>query len=361
MNILCAGGGTLGSVMPLLAVKDECARQNISARFFWVGTKDGVEKEMIQSEAIPFYAIPTAKLRRYWSLKNVIDVFKLGFAFIESIRIVRKVKPDLILTAGGFVGVPVVWAGKLFGAKVIIHQQDIVPSLSNKLTAFAADAITVTFERSLGDFPTEKTHYTGNPVQIDRGEGDVLKASELFGLDLALPTVFVLGGGTGASVLNALVEHALPYLVEFCQVLHVTGGRITPKGQKNYVPVALLSREQMKHAYAVSEIVISRAGLSTITELSFLGLPVIFVPMQDTHQEVNTAYIKEQHAGIVRDERELTPAQLAKLVKALLDDAQKRMQLSAHMKKLMKPDANEAFVKVIRTLMGADHFHSEEF
>lgn len=347
--------------MPLLAVKDECVNQGLNARFFWIGTKSGPEKEIIKAETIPFYAIPTVKLRRYWSFENIKDIFKLSAVFLHCALLIRKIKPDLIISAGAFSGVPVIWAGSLFGAKSIIHQQDVLLSLSNKLTSRFADAITVTFEKSLDDFSREKTFWIGNPVQKDRTSGDILKGYEMFGLKESVPVVLVLGGGTGSYMLNKLIKEALPSFKRFCQVIHVTGGRGVQRASENYFTADFLNREQIKHAYAVSDLVISRAGLSTLTELSYLAKPAILVPMPVSHQEQNAEVFKNGHAAIVTDQKKLTAEELSKIVKELLENSEKRMILSAHIKRIMKENANAAFVDVIRQVMNIQNIKAHSF
>ena len=172
MKILLTGGGTLGSVNPLIATYEEAKKRHPRWEWFWVGTRDGVERRFIGSLGISYEWVPGAKLRRYFSLYLLIDPFVLAAAFLRSLLIVAAIRPDVVVGAGSFVSVPVAWAATLFGQEVIIHQQDIRPTLSNRLAAPVADRITVSFKKSLKDFPEQKTEWIGNPVRAEIFIGD---------------------------------------------------------------------------------------------------------------------------------------------------------------------------------------------
>ncbi|MBU4014724.1 glycosyltransferase, partial [Patescibacteria group bacterium] len=165
-KILLTGGGTGGSVAPLLAISDVgCRMSDVGKfKFTWIGTRNGVEKQMVQKENIKFISIASGKFRRYFSIKNFIDLFKIIFAFFQSLAILIKEKPALVMSAGSFVSVPVVWAAWLLRVPVLIHQQDVRHGLANKLMAPFANVITVTFEKSLADYG-KKAVWTGNPAQ----------------------------------------------------------------------------------------------------------------------------------------------------------------------------------------------------
>ncbi|KKT35889.1 MAG: UDP-N-acetylglucosamine-N-acetylmuramyl-(pentapeptide) pyrophosphoryl-UDP N-acetylglucosamine transferase [Parcubacteria group bacterium GW2011_GWA2_44_12] len=355
MKILFAGGGTLGSVMPLFGIKDECEKEGLHARYFWVGTKHGPEKALVVSAGIPFYELPTIKLRRYWSMKNVGDVFKMISALVRSLFIIRTLKPDVIISAGGFVAVPLIWISTLFRVKVMIHQQDIVPSLTNRLVQSCAHSITVAFEESLKDFPRDKTIWIGNPVRSEIEKGSPGASYGVFGFTPGIPTVLVLGGGMGSFFLNALIVSAKSELTAFCQIIHVHGGKNPAEPSERYRPVEFL-RERLKEAYAVSDIVISRAGLSTLTELAYLAKPTILIPLADTHQERNAKYFAEHGAAVVCMQEDVTPAVLVSETRELLASSEKRMNLSASIHTLMKPNANAEFVKTLVALMSGFDF-----
>jgi UDP-N-acetylglucosamine--N-acetylmuramyl-(pentapeptide) pyrophosphoryl-undecaprenol N-acetylglucosamine transferase len=269
---------------------------------------------------------------------------------VRSFLIIRTVKPDIIISAGGFMAVPLIWVSTLFRIKVMIHQQDIVPSLTNRLVQSCAHIITVAFEESLKDFPQAKTIWTGNPVRSEIEQGSPSAAYSLFGLTQGMQTILVLGGGTSSFFLNALIGDAKSELTKFCQIIHVHGGKNPPEPSERYLPIEFL-RERLKEAYAVSDIVISRAGLSTLTELAYLAKPTILIPLADTHQEQNAEYFGKRGAAVVLKQEDATPSVFVSEIKQLLLSAEKRMQLSASIHTLMKPDANAEFVKTLIALM----------
>ncbi|HTW96260.1 MAG TPA: glycosyltransferase, partial [Candidatus Methylomirabilis sp.] len=211
-KILLTGGGTAGSVSPLLAIAEDLRAQG-GFDFLFVGTKNGIEKQMVKEARIPYRSVAAGKLRRYFDWRNFVDVFKIKLGFWQAFFLMIKERPDLVMAAGGFVAVPVVWAAWLLRVPVIIHQMDIRPGLANKLMAPFARVITVTFEKSLADYGA-KAIFTGNPIKKSLRamryalrEDDFKKreaAVRRFGLKSGLPVIFVVGGGTGAEGINKL-------------------------------------------------------------------------------------------------------------------------------------------------------------
>ena len=192
----------MGSVYPLLAIRAELIEQKICSDFVWVGTKDGVERQILEKEMMPYFSINAGKWRRYFSGKNFFDWFNVLIGFFQSLKIIIKTKPDLILTAGSFVGVPVVLAGWLLRRKIIVHQQDLKAGFANRLMAPFASKITVSFDYSLKFFPARKTVLTGNPVRRQVIGGQKQRAKEFFGLEDNLATLLVMGGSQGAAEIN---------------------------------------------------------------------------------------------------------------------------------------------------------------
>ena len=234
MKIVLAGGGSGGPVAPLLAIAEAIKKNNPEAKFLFIGTKKGEpEKEMIKNYNFSakggsasggdFVGIFCGKLRRYLSWQNFLDIFKTKLGFFQSLFILIKFKPDLIIGAGGYVSVPVVLAGWFLKIPSLIHQQDILPTLSNKILSIFAKKITVSFGPSLKDFPKNKTIFTGHPVRQFIFSGDRERAIKLFNLEKEKPVLVVLGGGTGAVSLNNLIWQNLGELTKFCQVVHLTG------------------------------------------------------------------------------------------------------------------------------------------
>lgn len=351
MRIILAGGGTGGSVSPLIAISQELKKQLPEAEFLFIGTKKGVpEKKLCKMYTIPFKSIFSGKLRRYISFRNIIDPFFIFVGFIQSFFIILKFRPRAIVSAGGFVAVPVSFAGWLLHIPVFAHQQDIIPGLSNKLITPFAKKITVSFEKSLNDFPNKKTVVTGNPVRMHVLAGNKERAREIFNLEEKLPTVLVIGGGTGALRINTLIAQIIPDLAQFCQIIHITGNKLD-KGvyaSNRYHQYEFLKTD-ISHAYAIADLVISRAGMGVLSELATLSKPCIIIPIPNSHQENNAAYFNEHKAGIVLDQKTLTSQVLLDNIHSLVSSDDKRAVLSLNISKLGHSDAAKNIAELVRT------------
>jgi UDP-N-acetylglucosamine--N-acetylmuramyl-(pentapeptide) pyrophosphoryl-undecaprenol N-acetylglucosamine transferase len=355
IRVLFAGGGTVGSVSPLLAIKDQLAEHNFSSDFAWVGTKNGPEVGVIAKEKIPYFSIVTAKWRRYFSIKNFFDVFKFGWALFQSVNVIRKFKPDIILSAGSFVAVPVVLAGWAMKKKCFVHQQDIKPGLANRLVAGYATKVTVSFEKSLNDYRAIKPVYTGNPVRAQVLKGDKARALTKFELETDLPTVLIMGGSLGAGKVNETVFEAVPELIKFCQVLHITGvgNEIEWENKDEYGELAKryhsheYLHEELADVYAAADIVVSRAGLSALTELSILAKPTVLIPIPDNQQVDNAVFFAEQTAALVLSERSLNPSGFTSVLKELVQDSDRQTKLSEAISKMMPANGAAKYLDLI--------------
>lgn len=357
-KILLSGGGTGGSVSPLLAIAETLRLSDKKFDFLWIGTKFGPEEEMVRKEGIEFKAIHSGKLRRYFDWKNFRDIFLIKLGFFESLFILSKWRPDIILTAGSFVSVPVAVAGWILRIPVVIHQQDAIPGLANRIMSKFAKAITVTFERSLDDF-SGKAIWTGNPIRkiSTAGEGE-LDSKNYFSFDDALPIILVLGGGTGSTFINDLILKSLAELTKQFNIIHLTGkNKITPEVKNanrnfsNYKFFEFLNYGQLQKAYGLADLIISRAGLATLTELAFLGKPAIIIPIPDSHQEANAEIFKEKKAAIILEQKRLTPEELIGNIKKIFGDEKLIEELSDNIKRVLKEKANENMQKIILDLL----------
>ncbi len=345
MRYALVGGGTGGAATPLIAIAAEISRRSSQSTFFMIGTRGGPEKILATHAGIDFFSIHTGKLRRYLSFQNITDVFLTVIGFFESLRLLAREKPDCIISVGSFVAVPVMWAARMLGIPCIIHQQDVKPGLSNRLCTPVASAITVTFKESLFDFPKNKTRWIGNPIRSEILSGSKERGLERFNLHTQLPVILAFGGGTGSQHINQLISESSLNLVKHFQILHLTGSRqdIIKIQHPNYHAHSFLS-DNMADAYAVSDIVICRAGLSTLTEIGVLGKPAIVLPLPHSHQEANAAYFRDRDAIIYRDEQTTSRELLEQAIVDLYNDKQRMAQLSTRIRGLVKIDATSSFV-----------------
>lgn len=339
-KILFVGGGTLGSVSPLLAIKHDLKKKVEDVCFVWVGTKNGPEKELIDFK---YYSLPEAKLRRYLDIKNVLLPILLIFSFIKSAVIIVKEKPDLIIGAGSYLEVPVIIASKLFGIKSLIHQQDIIPSLANKIAENSADAITVTFKESLNDFSLSKTTLTGNPVRKYLFENGWEEKN----------LILVMGGGTGSEFINNLTAQNINELVRLAEVAHVTGKNKAKKIDSDKYRQFKFIGDEIGYWLQRARIVICRAGLSTLTELAYLKKAAIVIPLPDSHQEHNAQYLREHNAAVVLREESTDSNTFVGEIKKLMknESASRRMEIGENLNKLFNSLANEKMIKIIESLL----------
>ncbi len=356
MKIIFSGGGTLGPVTPLLAMHETIQEKYPEAEFIWVGTKKGPEKELVEKEGIRFRTITSGKFRRYFSLLNIFDFFKICFGVFQSIIFLWKENPDVCISAGGFVSVPLHWAAWFVGVPTWIHQQDVRVGLANKLMSPFAKKITVVLESQLDDFPQRKTIWMGNPIRKDILSGSEEEARKIFNLKPGLSTVFVTGGGTGSLKVNQLVVESINHLQGYAQVIHLTGKErpqeLSERAEKHFedYQVHQFFTSEMKHAYAVADLVISRGGFGTISELAALKKAAILVP-KPGHQEENVAFLKDTEAAIFVSEKTGTGLYLAKVIKGLLDDEDGRREIGERLASMMPVAKSEDILGVLGKLI----------
>jgi len=352
-TVMFSGGGTGGSVTPLLAIFSELIKERPDINLIFVGAKVGPEKELISNfkeREIKFLTIPSGKWRRYLSLRNLLDIFKIGAAFYKSLLILRKEKPCLVVSAGSFVSVPLIWAAACYRIPILIHQQDIRAGLANKLMAPFAQAITVTFEKSLTDYGPRAV-LTGNPLRdISALIANSVAARKRYGFRVDFPLIMVIGGGTGATALNNLIGEALPSLLEYCQVVHLTGYGKKPQiisNNGNYQAFEFLDQNEILSLMVASDLVVSRCGLGVLTELAALEKPVILIPIPNSHQEDNANLFASRNAALVLSQVELKAEKLASEIKSLLNDSKLCGTLSHNISKIMKPRAAQSIAAII--------------
>lgn len=353
MKIVLTGGGSGGPVAPLLAIAEKIKKEKPETGFMFIGTRRGMpEKEMVKDYNIEYRSVYAGKLRRYISWQNFLDIARTKIGFFQSLSILKKFKPDLIIGAGGYVSVPVILAGWFLKIPSFIHQQDILPTLSNKILAIFAKKIFVSFESSLKNFPKNKTIFSGHPVRQMFFEGHREKAQKLFNLETSKPVLVILGGGTGAVSLNKLIWDNLSELTKFCQIVHLTGrgklniSNLRLENELNYHAIEFLTKE-MPDLFAVADIVISRAGINVLAELAVLAKPTIIIPIPDSHQEANAEYFQDKNAALVLNQRELTKDKLITEIKELLNNKEKQNQLIQNIKKIVPSDAINKIIKEI--------------
>ena len=356
MKIVFSGGGTLGPVTPLLAIAQICKDKYPNTEFVWIGTKNGPEKELVEKFGMRFISLTSGKWRRYFSILNVFDIFKIFLGFCQSFIFILKEKPNLLISAGGFVSVPLHCAGALLGVKSWIHQQDYQVGLANRLMAPFADTITVALEKNLSAFNKNKTVWLGNPVRVDVLKGDREHAKKFFGITSNLPIILATGGGTGSLKVNQLIIESVQHLKGFCEIIHLTG---KDRPQEMVSRMATMYdfyhqyqffTNEMADAYALADIVISRGGFGSISEIAALSKPAILIP-KPGHQFDNVKFIADAGAAIFIDERTADGNYLAKNIKELLNDQILQRQLGKKIATVMPVAETSDILRVIDGLI----------
>lgn len=344
IHFLMTGGGTLGSVTPLLAVVEELRKRDAQAVVSWVGTPGGPERLVVESNRITFYALAAPKLDRYRRWTWPFIPLRLAASVAQSMKLLRTLRPHMVFSAGGFVGVPVAIAAWFLRIPVWVHQLDVQPGVANKTLAPFAKRISVTFDETAAAFPKRKTIVVGGMVRKAIRQGNKTVAMQRYGFDVTLPTVLVVGGGTGAAQINDAFAVLRNDLVGRMNVLHLTGrGKMLAALEEqgpNYVALEFLN-EGMADAYAAADVVVCRSGIGTICELAALGKPAIIIPFHN-FEFPNAKILEERKAAEVL--WYVTPQIIAQAIDRLLDHPERREELSKNIRGLFALNADERIV-----------------
>ena len=320
-RIVFTGGGTAGHVTPNIALFPKL--RELGYDIHYIGSYEGIEKRLIEDYHIPYYGISTGKLRRYFDPKNFSDPFRVIKGFTEAKKTLKTLKPDVVFSKGGFVSVPVVRAAAALKIPCIIHESDMTPGLANKLCIPVATKICCNFPETLKDLPHDKAILTGSPVREELLRGTRERGMEMCGFNSSKPIIMVIGGSLGAAGINTLVREALPQLLADYQIVHICGKEkidnllLNKEGYKQFEYV----KDDLKHLFAMADIVISRAGANAICELLMLRKPALLIPLP-THasrgdQILNAQSFESQGFSMVADEEYLTGATLVEKVHEL--------------------------------------------
>ncbi|HED5911040.1 TPA: undecaprenyldiphospho-muramoylpentapeptide beta-N-acetylglucosaminyltransferase, partial [Staphylococcus aureus] len=277
-KIAFTGGGTVGHVSVNLSLIPTALSQGYEA--LYIGSKNGIEREMIESQLpeIKYYPISSGKLRRYISLENAKDVFKVLKGILDARKVLKKEKPDLLFSKGGFVSVPVVIAAKSLNIPTLIHESDLTPGLANKIALKFAKKIYTTFEETLNYLPKEKADFIGATIREDLKNGNAHNGYQLTGFNENKKVLLVMGGSLGSKKLNSIIRENLDALLQQYQVIHLTGKGLKDAQVKKsgYIQYEFV-KEDLTDLLAITDTVISRAGSNAIYEFLTLRIPMLLV------------------------------------------------------------------------------------
>ena len=323
-KIVMTGGGTGGHVTPNLALIPRL--QADGWEIHYIGGANSVEQELISAvPGIKYYSVAVGKLRRYLDVKNFSDPFRVLKGIAQATGIIRKIKPNVVFSKGGFVSVPVVYGAKLNGVPVVTHESDLTPGLANKLCLPFASVQCCTFPEAV-KYAKGKGVHTGTPIRPEVLSGKRENGLKRFGFDRNLPVLMVVGGSSGAQAINECVRQALPRLTQSFQVLHLCGkGNLNSasEGTQNYVQCEYLN-EEMADAYACADVIISRAGSNALCEILALHKPALLIPYPASasrgDQILNAESFRKRGLSHVLDQAEMTPDVLKQRVIRLYHD-----------------------------------------
>ena len=352
-RIILTGGGTAGHVTPNIALLPRL--RELQYDIHYIGSYNGIEKELIAKQQIPYHGISSGKLRRYFSLKNFTDPFRVLKGFNEANHLIKTLKPDVIFSKGGFVSVPVVIAGKRNHVPVIIHESDMTPGLANRISIPSAYKVCCNFPETLKALPEDKAVLTGSPIRQELLTGDPEKARTFCGFTDNKPVILVIGGSLGATAVNQAVRAILPELLKEFQVIHLCGkGKLDTSlsNLEGYVQFEYI-QDELRHLFALSDIVISRAGANAICELLALQKPNILIPLSASasrgDQILNARSFERQGFSKVLEEETLTDELLLKSIRELYEN---RRQYVTAMQRSAQQSPIETIIQLIESASG---------
>ncbi len=347
-KIVLTGGGTAGHVTPNMALIPELKTRGFDISY--IGSHNGIEKKLIADYNIPYYSISTGKLRRYFDPKNFTDPFRVIKGFVEARSLLKRIRPDVIFSKGGFVSVPVIRAAASLNIPCILHESDMTPGLANKLSFSSARTICCNFPETLKMLPSDKAILTGTPIRKELMMGSREAGKMLCGFTDDKPVIMVTGGSLGAQSINETIRYALPRLLNDFNIVHLCGKdkmdnlRLSVNGYKQFEYV----KNEMKDIFAMADVVVSRAGANAICELAALRKPNILIPLSAKSsrgdQIINAKSFEQQGFSLVIDNEELDEDIL---VESIYDVYEHRDKYIENMKNSNQSGATETIIKII--------------
>lgn len=318
-KIVMTGGGTAGHVTPNIALIP--ALRNEGYEISYIGSYEGIEKRLIEEQNIPYYGISSGKLRRYFDPKNFSDPFKVLKGYSQSVKLLKNLKPDIVFSKGGFVSVPVVLAARHCKIPAIIHESDLTPGLANKIAIPKATKICCNFPETLNYLPKEKAVLTGSPIRRELLNGDAKRAFALCHFnDHQKPVLLIIGGSSGSRAINTAIRNLLPELIKNYNIIHLCGKENLDPALTDVAGYAQFeyANEELADMFALSDLVISRAGANAICELLALHKPNILIPLSAAasrgDQILNANSFRSQGFSYVLEEEQLTNTALLEAI-----------------------------------------------
>ncbi|MFT8322699.1 MAG: undecaprenyldiphospho-muramoylpentapeptide beta-N-acetylglucosaminyltransferase [Bacillus sp. (in: firmicutes)] len=328
-KIVFTGGGTAGHVTPNIAIIKELNKKEWDIHY--IGSKKGIEKELIEKINISYYSISSGKLRRYLSAENIKDIFKVLKGCLDARKVLKKIKPDVVFSKGGFVSVPVVIAASMLKIPVIIHESDLTPGLANKIALRFSSKIFTSFEETINYLPKEKSKCIGSPIRKDILTGSATAGRHFLDFTSAKPIITVMGGSLGAKKINEAIRENLEELTKKYQIVHLCGkGNVAEAftNNRSYKQLEYV-HDELADILAATSFVITRGGSNAIFEFLALQLPMLIIPLSKQQsrgdQILNAKSFSKKGYSLTLEEEALTPDTFLAMVQEL-DDKQELLK-----------------------------------
>lgn len=355
-KIIMTGGGTAGHVTPNLALVPKLQENDFEVKY--IGSKDGIEKEIIKDANIPYYQISSGKLRRYFDFKNFSDPFKVMKGVVEATKILSKEKPDVIFSKGGFVAVPVVVAASIKKIPVVSHESDLTPGLANKLSSPFCDKLCVTFRESLKYVKGNKGVLTGTPIRSEIFKGSKLRGKQICGFKDNKEIILIIGGSLGSKNINDSIRKNIDDLLKDFNIIHLCGKGNLDESLKNkhgYVQFDYV-KEDLTHLLSAADLIISRAGANVIFELLALRKPTLLIPLSKKtsrgDQILNAKSFEKEGFALVLDEDEMLEKN--NIVEKIVELKENKSRLVKNMNNSDMSNGVDAIFNVIMNSIGTN-------
>ena len=367
MRVIIAGGGTGGHLFPGLAVAEELKNRDDSTEVIFVGTEYGIEARVVPREGYPIKFLRAEGLVGVSTVKKAKAIVTTFFSIGDSYKIIQTVRPDIVIGVGGYASGAAMLTAYLMSIPTMILEQNSIPGLTNKILGRFVRAVCITYQESISFFPKAKTFLTGNPVRMQILKGDIESAYRLFSLERGLFTIFIFGGSSGAKSINMAIVNALNNMYDLkdkIQFLHQTGIRDYENIRESYRKTGFKGTitpfiYQMGEAYAVADIVVSRAGATTLAELTALGKPAILIPYPyaaGQHQELNARKLLEMGAAKMIRDSELKGESLANSIREMYTNETMRAEMQRNSRSVGRPEACSKVVDIAMSLVKNSKF-----
>ena len=347
-KIILTGGGTAGHVTPNIALIPGLKKLGYEIKY--IGSYDGIEKKLIEEIGIPYMGISSGKLRRYMSVKNFTDPFRVLKGYSEAKKYIKEYKPDIVFSKGGFVSVPVVLAARKYKVPVIIHESDMTPGLANKLAIPSATKVCHNFPETADYLPKGKSVLSGCPIRSELLSGNAEKGRKFCGFTPDKPVIMIIGGSLGAVAVNNAVRAVLPELLKKYQVVHLCGKGKVDESLKNLTGYRQFEyiKDELKDLFALSDVIISRAGANAICEIAALKKPALLIPLSARasrgDQILNAKSFKKQGFCEVLEEEDITDKKMLTTIDKLF------LNKESYIKAMANADSNNAIDTILKLI-----------